>query len=44
MILVVKYGNEYESDPWAPLKAVAAEQSLSEFDELTQNFIAALRI
>ena len=33
-------GDEYESDPWAPLKAEAAEQSLSEFEELTQNFTA----
>jgi uncharacterized UPF0160 family protein len=31
---------EYESDPWAPLKAEAAQQSLSEFEELTQNFTA----
>jgi hypothetical protein len=27
-------------DPWAPLKAQAAQQSLSEFEELTQNFTA----
>jgi uncharacterized UPF0160 family protein len=33
-------GDEYESDPWAPLKAEAAQQSLSEFEELTQNFTA----
>ena len=34
-------GDEYESDPWAPLKlAEAAQQSLSEFEELTQNFPA----
>ena len=33
-------GDEYESDPWAPLKAEAAEQSLSEFEVLTQNFTA----
>jgi hypothetical protein len=32
-------GDEY--DPWAPLKAEAAQQSLiSEFEELTQNFTA----
>ena len=31
-------GDEY--DPWAPLKAKAAQQSLSEFEELTQNFTA----
>ncbi|CAB4007763.1 Hypothetical predicted protein [Paramuricea clavata] len=35
-----KVGDEYESDPWAPLKAEAAQQSLSEFEELTQNFTA----
>ena len=35
-----KLGDEYESDPWAPLKAEAAQQSLSEFEELTQNFTA----
>ncbi|CAB4011258.1 Hypothetical predicted protein [Paramuricea clavata] len=29
-----------ESEPWAPLKAEAAQQSLSEFEELTQNFTA----
>ena len=33
-------GGEYESDPWAPFKAEAAQQSLSEFEELTQNFTA----
>jgi hypothetical protein len=33
-------GDEYESDPWAPLKAEAIQQSLSEFEELTQNFTA----
>ena len=33
-------GDEYESDPWAPLKAEAAPQSLSEFEVLTQNFTA----
>ena len=33
-------GDEYESDPWAPLKAEATQQSLSEFEELTQNFTA----
>jgi hypothetical protein len=33
-------GDEYESDPWAPLKAEAAQQSLSEFEVLTQNFTA----
>jgi hypothetical protein len=33
-------GDEYESDPWAPLKVEAAQQSLSEFEELTQNFTA----
>jgi hypothetical protein len=26
-------GDEYESDPWAPLKAEAAQQSVSEFEE-----------
>ena len=31
---------EYESDPWALLKVEAAQQSLSEFEELTQNFTA----
>jgi hypothetical protein len=35
-----KVGDEYESDPWAPLKAEATQQSLSEFVELTQNFTA----
>ena len=35
-----KVGDEYESDPWAPLKAEAAQQSLLEFEELTQNFTA----
>ena len=35
-----KVGDEYESDPWAPLKAEAAQQRLSEFEELTQNFTA----
>ncbi|CAB4017434.1 Hypothetical predicted protein [Paramuricea clavata] len=35
-----KVGDEYESDPWGPLKAEAAQQSLSEFEELTQNFTA----
>ncbi|CAB3984905.1 Hypothetical predicted protein [Paramuricea clavata] len=38
-----KVGDEYESDPWAPLKAEAAQQSLSEFEELTQNFTAEER-
>ncbi len=33
-------GDEYESDPWAPLKAEATQQNLSEFEELTQNFTA----
>ena len=33
-------GDEYESDPWAPLKVEATQQSLSEFEELTQNFTA----
>ena len=33
-------GDEYESDPWAPLKAEETQQSLSEFEELTQNFTA----
>jgi hypothetical protein len=33
-------GDEYGSDPWAPLKAEAAQQSLSEFEELTQSFTA----
>ena len=33
-------GDEYESDPSAPLKAQAAQQSLSEFEDLTQNFTA----
>ena len=33
-------GDEYESDPWAPLKAEATQQSLSEFKGLTQNFTA----
>ena len=34
-------GDEYENDPWAPLKLVeAAQQSLSEFEELTQNLTA----
>ena len=32
--------DEYESDPWAPLKAEATQQNLSEFEELTQNFTA----
>ena len=32
--------DEYESDPWASLKAEAVQQSLSEFEELTQNFTA----
>ena len=31
-------GDEY--DPWAALKAEATQQSLSEFEELTQNFTA----
>ena len=31
-------GDEY--DPWAPLKAEATQQSLSEFEELAQNFTA----
>ena len=35
-----KVGEEYESDQWAPLKAEAAQQSLSEFEERTQNFTA----
>ena len=30
----------HESDPWAPLKAEATQQNLSEFEELTQNFTA----
>jgi hypothetical protein len=33
-------GDQYESDPWAPLKVEAAQQSLSEFEELTQNCTA----
>ena len=33
-------GNGYESDSWAPLKAKATQQSLSEFEELTKNFSA----
>ena len=33
-------GDEYESDPWIPLKAEATQQSLSEFEELMQNFTA----
>jgi hypothetical protein len=33
-------GYEYRSDPWAPLKAEAAQQSLSKFEELTQSFTA----
>ena len=33
-------GDEYVSDPWAPLKAEETQQSLSEFEELTQNFTA----
>ena len=33
-------GDEYESDPWAALKAEATQQNLSEFEELTQNFTA----
>ena len=33
-------GDEYESDPWAPLKAEAAQQSLSKFEGQTQNFTA----
>ncbi len=33
-------GDEYESDPWAPLKAEATQQNLSEFEELTQKFTA----
>jgi hypothetical protein len=33
-------GDEYESDPWALFKAEATQQSLSEFEELTQNFTA----
>ncbi|CAB3992777.1 Hypothetical predicted protein [Paramuricea clavata] len=36
-------GDEYESDPWAPLKAKATQQSLSEFEELTQKFTAEER-
>ncbi|CAB4040378.1 Hypothetical predicted protein [Paramuricea clavata] len=39
-----KVGDEYESDPWAPLKADAAQQSLSEFEELTQNFTAEVTL
>jgi hypothetical protein len=31
-------GDEYDS--WAPLKAEATQQSLSEFEELAQNFTA----
>ena len=37
-------GDEYESDPRAPLKAEATQQSLSEFEELTQNFTAELKV
>ena len=33
-------GDEYESDPWAPLEAEATQQNLSEFEELTQKFTA----
>jgi uncharacterized UPF0160 family protein len=33
-------GDEYKSDPWAPLNAEATQQSLSEFEELMQNFTA----
>ena len=33
-------GDEYESDPGAPLKAEATQQSLSEFEGLMQNFTA----
>ncbi len=33
-------GDEYESDPWAPLEDEATQQNLSEFEELTQNFTA----
>jgi uncharacterized UPF0160 family protein len=33
-------GDQCESDPWAPLKAEAEQQSVSEFEELTQNFTA----
>ena len=33
-------GDEYGSDPWTSLKAEAAPQSLSEFQELTQSFSA----
>jgi hypothetical protein len=33
-------GDEYGSDPWAPLKAEATQQSLSQFEELTQSFTA----
>ena len=33
-------GDKYESDPWAPLKTEATQQSLSEFEELMQNFTA----
>ncbi|CAB4034084.1 Hypothetical predicted protein [Paramuricea clavata] len=36
-------GDEYESDPWAPLKAEATKQSVSEFEELMQNFTAEER-
>jgi hypothetical protein len=36
-------GDEYESDPWAPSKAEEAQQSLSEFEVLTQNFTAELQ-
>ena len=35
-----KVGDEYESDQWAPSTAEAAQHSLSEFEELTQNFTA----
>jgi hypothetical protein len=33
-------GDEYESDPWTPLKAEAAQHSLSKFEVQTQNFTA----
>ncbi|CAB3989039.1 Hypothetical predicted protein, partial [Paramuricea clavata] len=35
-----KVGDEYESDLWAPFNAETAQQSLSEFEALTQNFTA----
>jgi hypothetical protein len=33
-------GDEYGSDPWAPLSAETSQQSVSEFEELTQSFTA----